>query len=63
MSVINDHTDDLIKEFNELESKVFILIELVQGLEKRVKAIETVAKKQGIHLENETVEADTCTIN
>ena len=63
MSVISDHTDDLINEFNELESKVFVLIEMVKGMEKRIKTIEHMAKKHGIDLEKEQVEADTCTIN
>ena len=62
MSVINDNTD-VMKEFNELESKVFVLIELVKTLERKVKAIESIAKKQGIELETETVDADTCIIN
>ena len=44
MSVITDHTDDLINEFNELESKVFVLMEMVKGLEKRIKVIEHMAK-------------------
>jgi hypothetical protein len=49
--------------FNELESKVFVLIEIVQALEKKISVIESIARKQGIELKSENVEADTCTIN
>lgn len=63
MSVINDTNDDLIKEFNELESKVFVLIEMVQKMERKMKVIEGIAKRQGIDLSEDHVEADTCTIN
>jgi hypothetical protein len=63
MSVMNDHSDELIKEFNELESKVMILIENMQTMDKRIKALEQIARKHGINVKEEKVEADTCTIN
>lgn len=63
MSVMNDHSDELIKEFNELESKVLILIENMQTMDKRIKVLEQIARKHGINVKEEKVEADTCTIN
>ena len=63
MSVINDHSEELIIEFNQLESKVLILIENMQIMNRRLKALEQVAKKHGIEVDKEPVEADTCTIN
>ena len=65
MSVINDKTHDLIVEFNELESKVLIVLEQLNSIEKRLKKIEACAKKAGVDLTpNDTlVEGDTCTIN
>ena len=63
MSVMNDHSDELIVEFNQLESKVLILIENMQLMNKRIKALEQLAKKHGIEVDKEPVEADHCTIN
>lgn len=63
MSVMNDHSDELITEFNQLESKVLILIENMQIMDKRIKALEQIARKHGINVKEENVEADTCTIN
>jgi hypothetical protein len=62
MSVMNDHSEELIVEFNQLESKVLILIENMQIMNRRLKALEQVAKKHGIEVDKEPVE-DTCTIN
>ena len=63
MSVINDNTDELITEFNELESKVFVLIEALKKVETRLKALEAIAKKHGHEVSEGKVEADVCTIN
>lgn len=63
MSVMNDYSQELITEFNELESKVLILLENMKEMNKRIKALEQIAKKAGHDPEDERVEADTCTIN
>jgi hypothetical protein len=68
MSVLNDDAfDNLSDEFNELESKVLVLISTIKKLEKRVSSLEKIARANGIELSNvekmELVEAETCTIN
>lgn len=64
MSVINDNTnDELMTAFNELESKVLILLENMQGIERRLKALEEIAKSHGVKVNGKMVEADQCTIN
>jgi hypothetical protein len=64
MSVINDNTnDELMTAFNELESKVLILLENMQGIERRLKALEEIAKSHGVKVNSKMVEADQCTIN
>jgi len=64
MSVINDNTnDELMTAFNELESKVLILLENMQGIERRLKALEEIAKSHGVKVNDNMVEADQCTIN
>ena len=66
MSVINDRTDELSMEFNELESKVLILLENMNRMEKRLKLLEQLARDAGVKVsENGTVEGvpDQCSIN
>lgn len=66
MSVINDRTDELSMEFNELESKVLILLENMNRMEKRLKTLENLAREAGVKVSDagnvETV-PDQCSIN
>jgi hypothetical protein len=64
MSVINDNNnDELMTAFNELESKVLILLENMKKMDRRLRAIEEVAKTHGIKVTENMIEADQCTIN
>ncbi len=64
MSVINDNNnDELLNAFNEMEAKVLILIENMKKMDRRLKALEEVAKTHGISVKSDMVEADQCTIN
>ncbi len=55
--------DELLTCFNELESKVLILLETVKDLTLRVKTLENIATSNGIDVNENRVEADQCTIN
>ena len=64
MSVINDNNnDELMTAFNELESKVLILLENMKKMERRLKTLEEIAKTHVIKVTENMVEADQCTIN
>jgi len=68
MSVLNntaDFEENLVNQFDILESKVLDLKMTVSMLETRLSKIEALAKKNGIDLksDNPIVEGDTCTIN
>ena len=61
MSVIRQD-DELMIFVNELESKVLILAELNKKLTRRVKVLETAAKKHGIDVNSHDPDKDVCII-
>ncbi len=61
MSVIRQDTE-LIDFVNELESKVLVLMEENKTIKRKLKKIETIAKKHGVNVETQEVEADACII-
>ena len=76
MSVMNYPTDveeELINQFNTLESKVFILQETCNTIEARLSKMEALARKHGVDLKVDTktatakasqsTEGEACTIN
>lgn len=74
MSVMNHATDveeDIINQFNILESKVFVLQETCNRIEARLGKMEALARKNGMDLKEDTkptkqsqpMEGETCTIN
>jgi hypothetical protein len=64
MSVVrNDFdADELIIFVNQLESKIFLLIEENKLLTRRVRVLEVAAKKHGVQVGNHEVDKDTCII-
>ena len=61
MSVVRQDPD-LIDAFNELESKVFCLIEEKKQLHKRLLVLEKAAKEHGVKVGNHEATGDTCII-
>ena len=61
MSVIRQD-DELMIFVNELEAKVLILIEENKKLNRRVRVLETAAKKYGVDVNSQDPDKDVCTI-
>jgi hypothetical protein len=61
MSVIRQD-DEMMMFVNELESKVLILIEHNKQLNRRVKVLESAAKKYGVDVNSPDPDKDVCTI-
>lgn len=61
MSVVRQDPD-LETFVNELESKVLLLLEHNKNLERRVRVLETAAKKHGVKVGGE-VDKDACMIS
>ncbi len=63
MSVLNNNNDELLDLYNELEAKVLTILEHMTLLSKRLTALEKIAEKHGVTIENNSPEADGCSIN
>lgn len=61
MSVIRQDTE-LADFVNELESKVLVLMAENKTIKKKLKKIESIAKKHGVNVETQEVETDACII-
>lgn len=63
MSVVRQDPD-LVDRFNTLEGKVLQLVEENKAIKKRLRHIETLAKKHGINIDNsaDVSESDACII-
>ena len=61
MSVIRQDTE-LADFVNELESKVLVLMAENKSIKKKLKKIESIAKKHGVNVETQEVETDACII-
>ena len=61
MSVIRQD-DDMMIFVNELEAKVLILMEQNKKLTRRVKVLETAAKKYGVDVNSPDPDKDVCII-
>ena len=62
MSILKDsNVEELMIQVQELDSKVLIMIDIVQKLTRRLDVFENLAKKHGVDIKNVTGD-EQCTV-